>query len=116
MYCPGGTIADASTDEQGQTQWTAELLAGLCDEDAGLPNEEGLLVVINGSPLTQDPLPYHFNSADMNGDLAVDLTDIVLFAQVYFGAYDYCADYYWDGVVNLSDIVLLAQGNGAECP
>ena len=44
------------------------------------------------------------------------LTDVVLFAPVYYGAYDYCADFYWDGVVNLSDLVILAQHMNHACP
>jgi len=44
------------------------------------------------------------------------LTDVVLFSGIMFGDYDYAADFYWDGVVNLSDLVLLAQGVTADCP
>jgi hypothetical protein len=41
---------------------------------------------------------------------------VVLFAGAYYGAYDYCADFYWDGILNLSDIVVLAQNMGQTCP
>ena len=108
VFCPGGTSADANTDANGQTTFSGALFAG--------SSGAGLIVVINGDPLEQGPLDFLFNSPDMNGDLLVNLTDVVLFAGVYYGEYDYSADYYWDGNINLSDIVLLAQGQGATCP
>ena len=49
-----------------------------------------------------------FNSPDLNGDLAVDLTDVALFAQDYFGPYNYRSDLYWDGRVGLNDLVYIA--------
>ena len=106
--CPGGSVADANTDVNGQTTFSNSLLSG--------GNGVGLVVMVAGEPLLQAPLNYLFNSPDMNLDLVVNLTDIVLFAQVYFGGYDHSADYYYDGVINLSDIVLLAQGSGDACP
>lgn len=48
-------------------------------------------------------------SPDINGDLAVDLTDIVLFVQA-LAEYRSYADLRPDGVVNLSDIVVMSQG------
>jgi hypothetical protein len=106
--CPGGSLADANTDVNGQTTFTGSLQAGGWGE--------GLKVIVDGDPLSQNPLNIKCNSPDMNLDLVVNLTDIVLFAQAYFGGYDYPADYYWDEVINLSDIVLLAQGSGDACP
>ncbi len=107
-FCPGGTVADASTDQNGQTTFSGSMFAGGCGS--------GLVVVINGDSLNQAPLNFMFNSPDMNADLIVNLTDVVLFSQVFYGPYDYCADFFWDGVINLSDIVLLAQGMGTACP
>jgi hypothetical protein len=48
-------------------------------------------------------------SPDITGDLAVDLTDIVLFVQA-LGEYRAYADFWPDGTVNLSDIVIMSQG------
>jgi hypothetical protein len=48
-------------------------------------------------------------STDINGDLIVNLTDIVLFTQVLGGEYRSYADFRPDGVINLSDIVAMAQ-------
>jgi hypothetical protein len=59
---------------------------------------------------------FRTNSPDLNGDLAVNLTDVSHFVGSFFGTYDYASDFQWDGVINLSDIVLLAQGLGSECP
>ena len=112
VYCPGGTTADANTDANGQTTFTNALFAGLSSDPLAT---EGLVVMVSGVPMSRT-LPYHFNSPDMDGDLIVNLTDVVIFAGIYYGAYEYKADFYWDLTINLSDIVLLAQGMGAECP
>jgi len=108
VICPGGSSSDANTDASGQTTFTGAMFAGA----DGL----GLVVVVNGDALTQAPLNFKFNSPDMSGDLVVNLTDVINFTGVYYGAYDYSADFYWDLTINLSDIVLLAQGLGSECP
>ena len=108
VICPGGSTADANTDANGQTTFSGALFAGKFGD--------GLVVVINGDALSQAPLNFKFNSPDINGDLVVNLTDVVLFAGVYYGVYEYLADFYWDDVINLSDIVLLAQGQGSACP
>jgi hypothetical protein len=108
VLCPGGSTADQSTDIHGYTTFSQELFAGCCGS--------GMMVVVNGTPLSQAPFDMLVNSPDMNCDLVVNLTDVTLFAQTYYGAYDYCADFYWDELLNLSDIVLLAQANGSACP
>jgi hypothetical protein len=35
---------------------------------------------------------------------------------VFYGAYDFSADFFADGVVNLADVGLLATGIGGACP
>ena len=106
--CHFGTIADANTDINGQTTFTHPMFAGA--------SGEGLIIRVSGDALSQAPLDFLFNSPDINGDLLVNLTDVVLFSQNFFGPYNYNSDFFWDGVLNLSDIVLLAQGMGAQCP
>jgi hypothetical protein len=108
VICPGGSVADQSTDIAGYTTFTDAMFAGCCGS--------GILVYVNGVALSQPALNMLVNSPDMNCDLNVNLTDVVLFATAYYGAYDYCADFYWDGVLNLSDIVVLAQNVGQSCP
>lgn len=49
------------------------------------------------------------NSPDMSGDCLVNLFDIALFSGAFFGTYSHCADFNMDGVLDLSDISILAQ-------
>ena len=48
------------------------------------------------------------NSPDLNGDLLVNLADLSLFAQDYFGPYNYRSDLRWDGDLDLGDLVVFA--------
>ena len=52
-----------------------------------------------------------FNTADLTGGGCVDLADLVQFVQYYYGNwdYDYACDFYWDGVINLSDLVYFTE-------
>jgi len=113
IACPGGTIADGPTNEDGLAFWRNSPRAG----GQTNPYTELTQVFVNGDPVANDPgLDVQFNSADINGDLAVNLADIVLFTQILFGQYDYAADFFWDGVINLPDASFMVQGNGAQCP
>ena len=114
ITCPGGAIADQNTDAEGRGTFSGAFQAGgSTDPIAG----ETLLLVINGSVCPNGMgMDIQVNSADMNGDLAVDLTDVVIFATVFYGPYDHAADFHFDGVINLSDVVLMMQGRGANCP
>ncbi len=106
--CSGwGTFADGSTDDQGMTTWQQPKYAGGCSVG------EHVLVMLVGAPIA-GTLDLVFRSPDLNGDLDVDLTDIVAFAQALLSQ-ETCADFTNDGAVNLSDIVIMAQGIGAEC-
>lgn len=112
VICPAGTIADSPTDTDGVTTITGPFLAGgSTQEDVG-----GAMVLINGDALPQPAFEITFNSADIDGDLAVNITDIVYFVDDYLVEYRYRSDFHWDGVINLSDLVLLAEGLGAHCP
>ena len=58
-----------------------------------------------------------FNSPDLNGDRMVNLSDVQIFASDFFGGvYMFRSDLYYDNMVNLSDIVQLSRGVGANCP
>ena len=110
VFCPGGTTPDANTDILGETRWTLPLRAG--GWSLALTQ-----VLVNGEALTSAPgLALNVNSPDLNGDLAVDLGDIAIFAGDYFGAYAFRADLHRDGVLNLSDVGALAVGFGSRCP
>jgi hypothetical protein len=106
-YCAGGTNADQDTDINGDTTFTNAMFAG--------GSGSGAIVIVNGSVINA-PLNILFNSPDINGDLVVNLTDVILFAGDYYGAYNYRSDFYWDGNLNLSDIVILAVHNTHVCP
>jgi hypothetical protein len=111
--CEGGSCADGGTDYDGVTTFSNPVFGGKQTTPGG---GELCQVIINGSALAGPGMDIQFNSPDVNGDLIVNLTDVVLFAGDYYGAYAYRSDFYFDGTVNLSDIVLLAQGSGAACP
>lgn len=112
--CPGGTIADHATDSNGRTTFTQALRAGGASQTQ---LGERTLVELAGYAFSNEVLPpMRFNSPDINRDRQVNLTDIVLFANDYSGAYQYRSDFAWDGVLNLSDIVLMAQSIGRTCP
>ncbi len=57
----------------------------------------------------------YFNSPDINSDLAVNLGDVTLFAHDFYGSYDYRSDFNWSGSVDLGDLTIMSQGNGATC-
>ena len=109
--CMGGTIADANTDSGGLTQW-------LNPVHAGGNSQELTLVFVNGSTLEMTGgVKLSYNSPDINGDLAVNLSDVQLFAGDFFDpAYNFRSDFYRDGSVNLSDLPPLAAAIGAACP
>jgi hypothetical protein len=75
------------------------------------------LVGVTGLALVSDPgLDIQFNSADLSGDLVVNLTDLGIFAGDFNGAYAYRSDFRWDGALNLADVGLFAGAVGASCP
>jgi len=112
--CTGGTAADASTDALGMTQWQNPLAAG----GAAAPGSEVTVVMVNGAALTSNAgLPIAHNSADINADGQVNLSDVQLFAADFYDvSYHFRSDFAFDGDVNLSDIVPLAQAMGGACP
>ncbi len=114
LPCVAGTTADANTDENGRTTFQEPLLAAGANE----PYDDLLMVVISGMPINQPGLEIFINSPDINGDGDVALADVAIFAAVYLDPADhpFLADFWWDGVVNIQDLVLFAQGYGAACP
>ena len=113
--CAGGSIADAPTDALGQTYWERSLRAGgRADPLAG----GGLGVIVNGDRTTTPALVrITVVSPDLNGDLAVNLVDVALFAGDYLaGTAARRSDFYWDGILNLLDLSILASLYGSNCP
>jgi hypothetical protein len=118
--CPPNPIRFASvpsmpTDPAGITEFTGPIFAGGYT-GPGQPLQvfvewtNGLVVPIPPS------LNISLNSPDLNGDGAVNLSDVTIFSQDYFGSYNYRSDFFWDGALNLSDVSRMAQGLNSVCP
>ena len=106
--CVGGSSPDQDTNLAGETYWLEPLHAGGCSVG------ETTVVFVGGAPLLSDDIELVFRSFDFNGDLNVNLSDIVIFTQS-IGLDSPCADYNNDGVIGLTDIVRLTQGLGGNC-
>ena len=113
--CPGGSTADADTDNFGYTT-----ISGVIS--GGGTNNAGMSVYVSGVALTttvggtDTVLDFWVNSPDINGDHEVALGDITLFSND-LTLYNYRSDYNWDGAVDLSDITLFSNAIGnAFCP
>lgn len=115
VACSGGSCPDENTDNNGETRWATTLeVGGVSDPDLG---HQVRIIVNGGVPDSGGLLPdLRLNSADITGDLEVNLSDIQEFAEDFYGAYDYRSDFVWDGLVNLSDLAALAPVFGAGCP
>jgi hypothetical protein len=111
VACIGGATADGDTDANGVTGWATALNAG--------GNSEALCyIMVSGDALTSvgSEMALHFNSADINADGTVNLSDVGEFATYFSGGYNYVADFFFDGILNLPDVGLLATGVGGSCP
>jgi hypothetical protein len=107
--CAGGSTADADTDILGNTTFSNPMFAG--------GTGAGLIIMINGSALSQAALDYLFNSPDITGDRIVNISDFTVFSGDYLtGPYNYRSDLSWDGVYNLSDLVRFSAAWLEECP
>lgn len=111
-YCAGGTVADQDTDANGETTISRPLRAG-----GQIPPTSQPCVYVSDQPITYSDLPLTVNSPDVNGDLVVDLSDIVFFTQNLMGGgvVDFRYDFNGDGVLNLSDVVVMAASLGDHC-
>jgi len=61
------------------------------------------------------PLELYFNSPDIDGSGAVNLTDLVYFLQDYNGSYSYRSDFDFDGDVDDDDRSVITGALGACC-
>ncbi|MFH2053096.1 MAG: FlgD immunoglobulin-like domain containing protein [bacterium] len=108
-HCPGGTHPDGPTDADGMTTFTGPFRAG-----GHTQSGESLFVMVDGQPIWNSTFPQiACNSPDIDGDLDVDLMDLTWFADDFCGVYNFRSDFRWDGVINLSDIAILAGAWGA---
>lgn len=106
--CPGGSWSEQETNSQGMTYFSSPLRAG------GF-NEGIIGIYVNGNLVTGEGTPLFFpmNSPDINGDNYVNLADVGRFTQIFFTSYDFSADFFPDGVINLADIPTMARGSGS---
>jgi hypothetical protein len=110
VSCGGNAVANFDTNVNGVTAWTGR-------QFAGGQSQALCIVTINGDPLTSNlGLQISFNSADINADGFVNLSDGGFFSQDLFGAYDYRSDFNYDNSVNVSDAGFMAAGLGSSCP
>jgi hypothetical protein len=129
LACPNGTIADASTDINGQTTFSGPFYAGghvTYSHDGNDTNDGKTYVMVSGAPLTNGPLLLLFNSPDINGDGQVNTDyDVVVFSTRYpeeYGepgqpdGYSYSVDFYFDEINDISDLVLFSASLNTLCP
>jgi hypothetical protein len=109
-----GFVFEGVTDFNGEITFTGSPAGGGWSEGP-------VWVYLNGNramgpdQVPHSPLNIRFNSADINADAVVDLLDVTLFVEDYFGDYQYRSDFNWDGELNLMDVVLLVKGIGRRC-
>jgi hypothetical protein len=93
----GETSLTGTTDENGQV--TLILGGGGCA--AGIPLSS--LIKVNGMTIRAFA---DVKSPDQNGDLRVDLGDLVTFSSEFLGLDGVCHDYNNDGVTGLPELVI----------
>jgi hypothetical protein len=108
-FCPGGTIADGPTDDEGRTTISGGLAGG------GHANGV-MLVYVGGNPMDRYPLPLSVASPDLDASLAVDLADVGLFATEFDLGVSFRADFTGDARIDLADVGVFASALGASCP
>lgn len=113
VTCAGGALADGPTDATGLARFSGPLHGGGATTDDG---SDRLVVVIQGAGSFETGRLILVNGPDLDGDLVVDLNDVVAFARIWFGSYDYAADFDWDGAITTADLARLAGAMRARCP
>jgi hypothetical protein len=110
VACPGGFIADLSTDGDGLTRFRNPKFGG--GQSYGQTT-----VVVNGNGLP-NTVDVSFNSTDINGDGVVNLIDLQLFTADFFDLtnYHFRSDFFYDQKVNLIDLPEMAKFYGSICP
>ncbi len=106
--CPGGSVAEESTDPQGHTYFRTLFAGGTAFGDQ--------TVRINGDAISGHVPNMRLVSPDVHPDLVVNVTDLVIMAQSLYGSYNTAADLDSDGQINLTDVVLLIQHYNHTCP
>lgn len=117
--CIGLTNPDGPTDSEGWFTFSGSPgMGGWNDPASGPPYA---LVVASGTIL-YDEMGHIIsptivaNSPDINADLTVNLIDLSIFSNDYFGSYSFRSDFFWDGEINLIDVARFAAFMGDTCP
>lgn len=107
----GAISASGPTDANGQTTITAAIAAGGCDVSGVRVVVQG--IVVGAGACGQPCLPIKVKSADISGDLRVDLIDLAQFSPNYASPpkpYVECIDYVAPfGTVTLGDFAKYAS-------
>lgn len=117
VLCGRGISASGPTDENGRTIITGDIAAGGCDVG-------GLRVVVQGevagAGVCADPcLPIKVKSADINGNLVVNLVDFAIFGSGYTSPpkpYNECIDYAAPfGTITIADFAVYGAHRTHSC-
>ncbi len=112
VFCPGGTIADGPTDAAGTTTFSGLLHGGGWTD----PAAERLRVMVFGDPVGGQDVDVQVVSADITGNLDVDLGDVGAFAIDYFNDFHVRSDLRRDGVIDIWDVLDFKEALGSSCP
>lgn len=117
-FCAGTNMADAPTDANGQTTFSAPLLAGGYSGPGELMQVEVLGLNVGTTTYSQggSGLDIRVNSADINGDGDTNLSDVSFFSIDYSGPYNFRSDLAWNGAIDLVDVSRFSVDIGASCP
>lgn len=108
--CPGGSTADANTNASGESSFSGNISGG------GF-TQAGLQVYLGGSPLNGAALNIDVNSADINGDRAVNISDVGEFAADFIsGVLVFRSNFVADSQLSISDVGEFATHLGETCP
>lgn len=108
--CNGGSVSDGNTNASGQTTISGTAAGGG-------NTQNGVNVFLAGVKLAGAAILLDVNSADITGDLQVNLADIGEFSIDFNDpAYNFRSDLTCDGNENLADVGDLALANGQVCP
>ena len=114
---PAAINASGPTDAHGQTTITAAFAAGYCDNSGVRAVVQG--IVIGAGACGQPCIPLRVRSADISGDLLVNLIDFAVFAAGYPAPpnpYNACIDFASPyGIISLSDFAKYAVHHGHAC-
>jgi hypothetical protein len=112
---PWGFVGDDNSNSNGEVTFANPLAGGGWSEGPVWLYIYGVKA-FDLQSVEVPPVAIRFNSADINADGIVGLTDVPLFASDFYGLYAYRSDFHWDGALNLSDLTRLATSLGSSCP